>query len=122
MDALDAENKSIEEHKVFEVVSSVPSGKNIIKAHYIFKRKSDGRYKARIVAKGYSQVKGIDYNEVFAPVVGKINLRVLLSLAAAENWDIYQMDVKTAFLHGTLEEDIYMESTEGTWHCPWQRL
>ena len=60
----------------------------------------DGRYKARLVAKGYSQIKGIDYNEVFAPVVGKINLRMLLSLAAAEDWSIYQMDVKTAFVHG----------------------
>ena len=50
---------------------------------------------------------------MFAPVIGKINLRLLLSLAAAEDWGIYQMDVKTAFLHGSLDEDIYMEATEG---------
>ena len=79
------ENSSLDHHSVFEVVSELPRGKNIIKARYIFKRKVDGRYKARLVAKGYSQIKGIDYNEVFAPVVGKINLRMLLSLAAAED-------------------------------------
>ena len=98
---------------MFKVVLQVPHGKNIIKARYIFKRKSDGRYKARLVAKGYSQIIGVDYNEVFALVIGKINLRLLLSLAAAEDWGIYQMDVKTAFLHGSLDEDIYMEATEG---------
>ena len=112
-DSVIEENSSLDHHSVFEVVSELPRGKNIIKARYIFKRKVDGRYKARLVAKGYSQIKGIDYNEVFAPVVGKINLRMLLSLAAAEDWNIYQMDVKTAFLHGALDEDIYMEATAG---------
>ena len=111
--AIDSENKSLFKHGVFEVVESVPAGKNLVKARYIFKRKGDGRYKARLVAKGYSQIKGVDYNEVFAPVVGKINLRALLSLAAVEDWDIYQMDVKTAFLHGELDEEIYMLAPEG---------
>ena len=67
------------------------------------------RCKARLVAKGYSQRQGIDYDEVFAPVARLETIRLIISLAAQNEWKIYQMDVKSAFLNGFLEEEVYIE-------------
>ena len=61
------------------------------------------------MAKGFSQVEGIDYNETFAPVAKMNSIRLVLSLPALHNWEVHQMDVKSAFLHGDLQEEIYME-------------
>ena len=63
--------------------------------------------------KGYGQKKGIDYDEIFSPVVKMSSIRVVLGLAASLDLEVEQMDVKTAFLHGDLEEEIYMEQPEG---------
>ncbi|KAL4011046.1 hypothetical protein IC575_028092 [Cucumis melo] len=71
------------------------------------------RYKARLVEKGYSQRKGIDYDEVFAPVARLETIRLLIALAAQNNWKIFQMDVKSAFLNGYLEEEVYLEQPPG---------
>jgi len=71
------------------------------------------KYKARLVAKGYSQIPGMDYNDTFAPVVRMETIRTLLALAVQENWEIQQMDVKGAYLNGTLKEKIYMKQPEG---------
>lgn len=71
------------------------------------------RYKVRVVARGFTQVQGVDYNETFASVSRMESLRAILHIAAVNDWEIHQMDVKTAFLHGTLDEDIYMEQPEG---------
>nr|GEX11968.1 copia LTR rider [Tanacetum cinerariifolium] len=71
------------------------------------------RFKARLVAKGYRQKEGIDYNEIFSPVVHHTSIRVLLSLVAHHNLKLEQLNVNTAFLHGDLEEEIYMSQPEG---------
>src|SRR5438105_15552180 len=67
------------------------------------------RYKARLVAKGYSQIPGIVFNDVFSPVVKHSSIRALLSIVAMRDYELEQLDVKTALLHGELEEDIYMD-------------
>jgi len=95
-----------------------PSGKKIVGCKWIFKKKVDGSrpesvwYKVRLVAKGYSQVQGVEFNEVFSPVVKHTSIRVMLSLVAIKDLELEQLDVKTAFLHGDLEEQIYMKQPE----------
>ena len=77
---------------------------------------SDGsveRLKARLVAKYFSQVEGIDYNETFAPVTKMNSIHLVLSLAALHNWEVHQMNVKSIFLHGDLQKEIYMEQPLG---------
>ena len=74
---------------------------------------SQPRYKARLVVKGFSQRKGIDFDEIFSPVVKMCSIRVVLGLAASLDLEVEQMDVKTAFLHGDLDKEIYMEQPEG---------
>ena len=69
----------------------------------------DARFKARLVAKGFSQKEGIDYNEIFFPIVKRSSIRVLLTLVAQFDLEFQQFDVKSAFLHGDLEETIYMD-------------
>lgn len=81
-----------------------------------FKLAPDGtieRYKARLAAKGYSQIPNIDFKETFAPVASSTTIRLLFALACAHDMEIIQFDVKTAFLYGDLEETIYMEFPEG---------
>ena len=76
---------------------------------------SDGsieKYKACLVARGYSQVAGIDYGEIFSPIAKMTSIHFLLSIAVAYDLEVEQMDVKTAFLHGDLEEEIYMTQPE----------
>ena len=70
-------------------------------------------YKARLVAKGFRQVQGVDYDETFSPVAMLKSVRIMLAIAAFYDYEIWQMDVKTAFLNGFLEEELYMMQPEG---------
>ena len=91
----------------------LPVGWKAIKSKWVFKRKADGRFRTRLVAKGFTQVQGIDYDETFSPVARFESLRLLLALATLEDWEIHQMDIKLAFLNGLLEEEIFMEQPQG---------
>nr|GFC37807.1 retrovirus-related Pol polyprotein from transposon TNT 1-94 [Tanacetum cinerariifolium] len=98
--------------KVWRLVSR-PEDKTIIKTKWIFKNKKDEsslviRNKARLVAVGYSQQEGIDYDETFAPVARIEAIRLLLAYAAHKDFTVFQMDVKTAFLNGILKEEVYV--------------
>ncbi|WVZ81831.1 hypothetical protein U9M48_029166 [Paspalum notatum var. saurae] len=109
----------IEECNIAYALSVAKRLKKPIRCKWIFKRKEgispseEVRYKARLVAKGYSQIPGIDYNDVFSPVVKHGSIRTLFSIVAMHDYELEQLDVKTAFLHGELEEDIYIDQPEG---------
>eukprot|EP00253_Pinus_taeda_P003538 PITA_03538 len=92
----------------------LPKGRKLVRCKWVYRTKygPDGKvdkHKARLVAKGFSQVEGIDYTETFSPVAKMNSIRLILSLAASFKWEVHQMDVKSAFLHGDLREEIYME-------------
>jgi hypothetical protein len=94
-----------------------PAGKISLQNKWVYKLKEeDGwkkRYKARLVVKGFAQKKGIDFDEIFSPVVKMTSIRNILSLLEVEYLHLEQLDVKTTFLHGDLEEEIYMQQPQG---------
>ena len=90
-----------------------PKGRKVIKNRWVFNKKGDGRKRARLVAKGFSQVEGLDYDQVFSPVVRFETVRLILAMAALENWTLTGLDVWKAYLYGKLDEEIYMEQPEG---------
>jgi transposase InsO family protein len=116
-EAMLEEMRALEKNKTWELVH-LPPGKQPVGCKWVFtiKHTPEGkvdRYKARLVAKGYTQTYGIDYEETFAPVAKMNSVRTLISCAVNLDWEIYQMDVKNAFLHGDLQEEIYMEIPPG---------
>ena len=111
-DAMEDELLSIQRNGTWELVD-LPEGKNVISLKWIFKTKflPDGsiqKYKARLVARGFLQQQGIDFEETFAPVARFETVRLILALAAHKQWKIFQFDVKSAFLNGDLEEEVYV--------------
>ena len=116
-EAIEEELSSLKENSTW-VMTQLPSGRAAVKCKWVFKEKKGAkgetiRYKARLVAKGFTQQYGIDYLETYAPVVKLGSLRMLLAIAAFNNYEIHQGDIKTAYLLGHLEEEIFMEVPEG---------
>ena len=115
--AMEEELKSMDQNQVWDLVE-LPKGCKRVGCKWVFKTKRDSinkieRYKTRLVAKGFTQKDGIDYKETFSPVSKKDSLRIIMALVAHYDLELHQMDVKTAFLNGNLEEEIYMDQPEG---------
>ena len=111
------ENTVLEKNGTWEIVQN-PEDKLVVGCKWVFtiKYKSDRsveHYKARLVAKGFMQTYGIDFQETFAPIAKMNSIRVLLSLAVNLDWPLLQFDIKTAFLNGDLEEEVYMDLPPG---------
>ncbi|KAA0049626.1 gag/pol protein [Cucumis melo var. makuwa] len=115
--AMDLEMESMYFNSVWELVD-LPKGVKHIGCKWIYNRKRDSTgkvqtFKVRLVAKGYTQREGVDYEETFSPVAMLKSIRILMSIATFYDYEIWQMDVKTAFLNGNLEESIFMSQPEG---------
>nr|KYP63255.1 Retrovirus-related Pol polyprotein from transposon TNT 1-94 [Cajanus cajan]KYP63262.1 Retrovirus-related Pol polyprotein from transposon TNT 1-94 [Cajanus cajan] len=110
---MEEEIKMIEKNNTWDLVD-YPKDKDIIEVKWVYNTKlnTDGtiqKHKARLVAKGYSQQPGVDYNKTFAPVARLDTIIALIPLAAQKGWNIYLLDVKSAFFNGVLQEKIYVE-------------
>ncbi|KAH9707327.1 Integrase catalytic domain-containing protein [Citrus sinensis] len=117
MTAMQEEIEALHKNKTWELIP-LPRGRKAIGNKWVYKIKRDGndqveRYRARLVVKGYAQKEGIDFNEIFSPVVRLTTVRIVLAMCATFDLHLEQLDVKTAFLHGELEEEIYMLQPEG---------
>ncbi|KAJ9566458.1 hypothetical protein OSB04_002424 [Centaurea solstitialis] len=116
-EAMKAEMQSMYDNQVWEL-TDLPQHCRAVGRKWVFKKKTDmdgnvHTFKARLVAKGFTQTHGIDYDETFSPVAMLKSIRILMAISAYFNYEIWQMDVKTAFLNGKLTEDVYMEQLEG---------
>jgi hypothetical protein len=115
--AMQSEFTALQQNETWILVLR-PSGQNIISCKWIFKvkEKSDGsvdKLKARLVARGFTQQFGIDYMETFSPVIKPATVRLVLSIVVSRSWDIHQIDISNAFLHGNLDESAYMQQPPG---------
>jgi hypothetical protein len=116
-DAMNEAYDSILKNDVWTIVPR-PHGKSVVTSKWLYKIKNatDGsieKYKAIFVASGFSQKEGIDYDEIFAPVARYTSIGIIISLAAVFCWKLHQMDIKTAFLNGEVEQEVYIEQPEG---------
>ena len=116
-EAMNEEINQLEKRNTWKWVP-LPNNRNPISSKWVYKIKenADGsidRYKARLVARGFTQEYGIDYNETFAPVVRSTTKRIMMAIAATEGWKLKQLDIKSAFVNASVDEDIYMKPPEG---------
>lgn len=119
-DAMSEEFNALIKNGTWKLVTPTPT-MNIVGSKWVFriKRRADGsidRYKARLVAKGYHQQPGIDFSETYSPVIKPITIRTVLSMAVTAGWEMKQVDVSNAFLHGNLSETVYMAQPPGFAH------
>eukprot|EP00253_Pinus_taeda_P026081 PITA_26081 len=115
--AMKEEMMALSKNGTWDLVE-LPKGRKTVGCKWVFKLKrgvndTEDRYKARLVAKGFSQKAGVDFHEILSPVVKIVSIRIVLALVALFDLELQQLDVKTAFLHGDLYEEIYMEQPEG---------
>ncbi|GJR14404.1 ribonuclease H-like domain, reverse transcriptase, RNA-dependent DNA polymerase [Tanacetum coccineum] len=116
IEAMKVELDSINRNNTWKL-TTLPKGHKAIGLKWVFKTKRDAngniiKHKARLVAKGYIQEHGIDFEEVFAPVARMETIRLLLAIAANNKWEVHHLDVKSAFLHGDLKEEVYVTQPE----------
>ena len=114
--AMEAELQSLWENEVYDVVDRPPE-KKVIGTKWVLRVKTDSegkidKFKSRVVAKGFRQMEGVDFDETFAPTVRFASVRTLIALAASMGWQLDQMDVTTAFLYAKLEEETYVDIPE----------
>ena len=117
VEAMTEEYQSIMKNDVLDIVPK-PEGKSVVSSKWIYKIKhavhgSIEKYKEIFVARGFSQKEGIDYKETFAPVARYTSIRTIIALTSMMKWDLHQMDVKTTFLDGMIEEEVYIEHPQG---------
>jgi ATP-binding cassette subfamily B (MDR/TAP) protein 1 len=115
--AIESEINSIRANGTWDLVE-LPWNRKALPCKWVYRLKqvsdsSNPKYKARLVAKGFRQEYGVDFDEIFSPVVKLSTLRFLLCVVTHEDLELLQLDVKTAFLHGDLDEEIYMEQPQG---------
>jgi hypothetical protein len=113
--AIAKEFNDMHTRKVWEIVkkSQVPDNRRLLGSRWVFKKKNNGVYRARLVAKGYSQIPGVDYTESYAPVISDVTFRILLILMVVYGYTAMVLDVEVAFLHGEMDSEVYMESPQG---------
>ena len=114
---MEEELNSLLENKTWELIN-LPKGRKALQNKWVYRIKHEGdenkeRYKARLLVKGFAQKEGIDFTEIFSPVFKMSSIRVILGLVASLDLEFEQLDVKIAFHHGELEEEIYMKQSEG---------
>jgi hypothetical protein len=116
VDAMTKEYRSIIKNDVWEIVPRTKN-KDVVSSKWIYKIKNSEdisieKHKARFVARGFSQKEGIDYEETFGPVARYTSIITIIALATKMKWKLHQMDVKTTFLHGVIEEEVYIEQPQ----------
>ena len=113
--AINKELDTMKEKGVWEVIdkSEVPCNRMLLGSKWVFKKKKDGQYRARLVAKGYNQIPGVDFTDLFAPVMNDITFQIILILVIIYGWDMTLINVEAAFLNGKLYKKIYKKPPDG---------